>query len=137
MEGNALYGYEIEIALNGCAKILSRDQLSPFKGPFLAVCNTSNSNKPGSHWVVICIDKFQQGEFFDSFGLSPDAYGMGDSFKTTQAWRYNDIRLQQYSSYAIAYCRAKLRGLLMRDFLCIFSKNNYKLNDSLVYRYVM
>ena len=90
----ALRGFQINQAIGGVAELLSFDQVYSFSGPALAVCNTSSSNTCGTHWVVICIDKEKRGEFFDSFGMPPMAYGFEDSMEHTQQLIYNDFQLQ-------------------------------------------
>ena len=41
--------------------------LSP---PAAFVTNLDTANKPGSHWIVIYIDKNGYGVYFDSYGLA-------------------------------------------------------------------
>ena len=140
MPDRSLYGFEIADALNGMVDVMSADQIGNLRGPVLAVCNTSPLNTRGSHWVGICIDNQQRGEFFDSYGLHPMAYGMECGMEHTSMWTYNDILLQGYNSsvcgyYVIGYCLAKMAGRSLGEFVYIFS-NNSKLNDEKIYRLV-
>ncbi len=140
MQDRGLYGFEIRNAVGGGVDILAADQACFNRGPILAVCNTSDSDTAGSHWIVFCIDKYQHGEFFDSFGLPPAAYGLECSMMNCKRWTYNDVRLQDiYSSvcgyYAIAYCRAKLSGVTMGQFISLFSSDTIA-NDNGIYRWV-
>ena len=140
MPDRALYGFQIANALDGVVDVMSADQIDYLRGPALAVCNTSPQNTRGTHWVGVCIDEQNRGEFFDSYGLHPMAYGLESVMKTTRTWTYNDISLQCYNSsvcghYVIGYCLAKMAGCSMEEFVYIFS-NNSKLNDEKIYRLV-
>src|SRR6218665_4035570 len=44
-----------------------------FDSPALMVCNTDPHDKPGEHWIVIYVEDGSYGEYFDSFGLPPNA----------------------------------------------------------------
>ena len=140
MEDRSLYGFEILEALDGRVDIMSADQLDNLEGPLLAVCNTSPRNTQGTHWIGVCIDKQRRGEFFDSYGLHPMAYGMECGMENTAFWMYNDIRLQAYNSsvcgyYVIGYCIAKMDGLGMEDYVNLFSSNS-KINDTKIYNFI-
>ena len=140
MQDKSLYGFEIKEALGGMVEMLSVDQTENLRGPTLAVCNTSPQNTVGTHWIVICIDKHQRGEFFDSFGLHPASYDMEASMRGTQSWVYNDVSLQEYGSsvcgyYAIGYSLAKINGISMAEFVGMFSSDNLN-NDRQIYSYV-
>ena len=39
--------------------------------PIAIVTNLDTSNKPGSHWIAIYIDRNGYGIYFDSYGLAP------------------------------------------------------------------
>ena len=140
MQDKPLYGFEINNALGNLAELLSVDQLPTLGGPILAVCNTSESNTSGSHWVVICIDRQQRAEFFDSFGMHPIVYGFAESLEHARQLTYNNVILRHPSSsvcgyYAIAYSRAKLCGISISDFLTICT-NDKLANDKTVYKWV-
>lgn len=137
MQDEFLYGFEIKQALSGVGDIISADLLHTLKPPTLSVCNTSTSDSPGTHWVVICIDKHRNGEFFDSFGMHPAVYGLENGMSNADEWFFNDYRLQHPSSvvcgyYTIAYCMAKIKGVSMVDFLSIFT-SNAMYNDKVIY----
>ncbi len=140
MVDRALYGYEIGDALGGYVQLLSADQTYDLRGPLLAVCNTSDSDTQGSHWIAICIDGQRRGEVFDSFGMHPAVYGLTDVMQNTHTWRYNDVCLQNHGTavcgyYAIGYCRAKMRGISMLEYLSMFTKDTL-LNDIAIYRWI-
>ena len=46
----------------------------PYKAklPLNIIINTDPSNKPGTHWVCVSIDKNGRGFYFDSFGFPPN-----------------------------------------------------------------
>ena len=65
--------------------------------PCGVVANTDLSNKPGTHWVAFYFSSTEKGEFFDSFGHSPDYYN--NSFKSflethSSEWSFNNRKLQ-------------------------------------------
>ena len=37
----------------------------------LFVCNTDPSDQPGTHWIVIYVDKKRKSDYFNSFGMAP------------------------------------------------------------------
>jgi len=140
MPDKSLHGFQINRALGYVAELLSADQVRRLRGPVLAVCNTSPSHAPGSHWIVICIDNRQRGEFFDSFGMPPAVYGLDDSMERSVQWTFNDIQLQHPASsvcghYAIAYSLAKLSGIAMSEFVAIFSSDTRQ-NDRMIFKLI-
>ena len=103
MSDRSLYGFEIANALDGMVDVLFAYQIGNLRGPVLAVCNTSPLNTRGSHWVGVCIDSQQRGEFFDLYGLHPMAYGMECGLRNSKIWTYKDIPLQAYNSSVCGY----------------------------------
>jgi hypothetical protein len=68
---------DIEVLLNAdstCRRVFqgvfSSDMLPP--NHRLLVCNTDPSTRPGQHWIAIYVDENRCGEYFDSFGQSPN-----------------------------------------------------------------
>ncbi len=140
MVDSALYGYEIDDALGGYVQLLSADQAHDLTGPTLSLCHTSDAGTQGSHWVAICIDIQHRGEFFDSFGMPPVVYGLEHVMANTNGWRYNDVQLQHRSTsvcgyYTIGYCRAKMDGVSMSDYVSIFDRDRLS-NDDAIYRWI-
>lgn len=140
MRGEPLYGIEIENALHEVVDVISANHVTNLRGPVLLVCNTSTSDRPGEHWVAICIDKHQRGEFFDSLGMPPIVYGLGECMKHAKQWMFNDVKIQgDFSSvcgyYVIGYLRSKMQGFTMSAYLSLFS-NDYALNDDLIYNLI-
>ena len=39
------------------------------------IVNTDPDTKPGEHWLAVYYTKYNQFNFFDSYGLSPSTYG--------------------------------------------------------------
>ena len=142
MEDKSLYGYQIRNALGGIVDLFGAEAVPDIEGPVVAVCNTDVSGGEGKHWVAICIDRYGRGEFFDSLGMHPIAYGfeqhMDNKCKT---WTYNDIRLQDLTSvacgyYVIGYSMFKINGFSMETFVSMFSKNTID-NDELIMNWIL
>ena len=144
MVNRGLYGFQIINALDNMVEVLPADEMGDFRGPCLVVVNTSKSDTPGTHWVVICIDNQQRGEFIDSFGLHPVVYDLEDGIEHCTTWMYNNVILQNSNStvcgyYAIAYCISKIYGISMVDFVSMFTIDtnwNDQFVCNLVYDYV-
>jgi hypothetical protein len=108
--------------------------------PRLLVCNTDPSNRPGEHWIAICVDYRGRGEYFDSFGREPS-----DNFRRYMNrhcvnWIYNDRQLQSVASrfcghYCIYYCLLRSRGLDMRRIVGSFT-NDTGFNDVMVHAFI-
>ena len=103
--------------------------------PCSFVVNTENSNQSGEHWLAVYYDKKGECTFFDSFGQSPQFYGL-DSFliKTSKSVSYNSQQLQSVFSntcgyYCIFFILLKSRDLSLHEILNLFSKSNFNIND--------
>jgi len=107
--------------------------------PRLLVCNTDPSDKPGRHWVCICIED-GRGEYFDSFGRRPN-----DAFERylnrhCSYWTFNDKQLQSVISsfcgyYRAYFCLCRSRGLDMRKIVNSFTTDT-AYNDALVHAFI-
>ena len=53
--------------------VFARDEIPkpPLNRKCLYICNTDSSHKPGSHWVVLCINGKGERLYFDAYGLPP------------------------------------------------------------------
>ena len=82
------------------------------------VANTDPSNKPGTHWAAFYFPSAEKGEFFDSYGQSPDYYNnLLKRFLDTHSseWSFNNRKLQSAWSdvcgqYCIFYLSHRARG---------------------------
>jgi hypothetical protein len=134
---------EIDVALRSDVKtaqyfigVFEADMLPMrVKYPFAFIVNTDTSSKSGVHWVAIFVDKFGNGEYFDSFGLRPWVnFHINFLNRNAKNWRYNNISLQNiYSSacghYCCVYLALKARGFGLHELISkIMCKNTTK-ND--------
>ena len=90
------------------------------------VCNCCPSTRDGRHWIAVFYDRGSV-EFFDSFGLSPDAYDErmvrfldDNSMMVTREVTYNNVQLQALDSdacghYCVLYGVARSRGDTFHD----------------------
>jgi hypothetical protein len=110
------------------------------KYPCGFVANTDPSSKPGTHWVAFYFPLEGKGEFFDSYGRSPQYYKEFKKFSERHSWKYNERKLQSDWSdvcgqYCIFYLAHKARGYTMSKIVQLFS-NNTMLNDAKVSHFV-
>ena len=105
--------------------------------PSCLIVNTDPSNKPGSHWLAIYYYVNGEAEFFDSYGLNPNFYGLDNYLnKTSLNWTYNKKQIQSFYSnlcgyYCFFYLMFKCRGYSLDDMifnekeLTLFIKNYF------------
>jgi hypothetical protein len=115
--------------------VLPKDRLPKnVQYPSAYVINTHKSNQPGEHWLAVFYNKNGKCTFFDSFGFSPNLYGLERFIeKSSTSWEYNSMRLQEYGSvvcgyYCIYFIQLMSRGLELNEILILFSQN-FSLND--------
>lgn len=104
------------------------NQINP---PFALVCNTDPSTKPGEHWVAMFVTSSGQGEYFDSYGISP----LRVEFKTflqkkCTRFRWNKIRFQSDSTsvcgqYCIFYLLLRSGGLSIEEIAAKLPKDEF------------
>ena len=111
--------------------------------PSVYIANVDPSSKAGSHWVAFYFTKDKKGEFFDSYGQSPELYT--DIFKdvlqdNSQEWTLNRRELKSMNSrvcgqycvfYVILRCRGNSMEAVVRRFF-----NKKQLNDGFVDEFV-
>lgn len=108
--------------------------------PCAVVVNMDSSNKSGSHWIAIYIDKQGVGEFFCSFGLPPTiSHHLKFLKNNSRYWMYNSTKLQCFSSsvcghYCLLYLHDKMCGISLKHFLLRFSNDCFK-NDKLMKKF--
>lgn len=115
--------------------VLAKDELPlVVQKPTVFIVNTDPIALPGSHWVVLFMDKIC--EHFDSAGFKPrDGF---DTYLTAKGpnYMFNDTRLQNVSSstcglFCLFYCYFRCRGFSFVDILNMFS-SNLQLNEIIV-----
>jgi hypothetical protein len=110
------------------------------KYPCGFVANTDPSGKPGTHWIAFYFPSEGEGEFFDSYGRSPNYYKEFKKFLGKHSWDYNERKLQSDWSdvcgqYCIFYLSYRARSVSMKKIVQMFS-NDTMLNDQKVFRFV-
>ena len=108
------------------------------------MANVDRSNKPGSHWIAIYIDKGGQGTFFDSYGNKPEFYE--HSFKefleqSSRTYTFNNPCLQSlYSRVCGQYCLYfflfKARSFSLETIVNRFTANK-RINDEFVNQFIV
>lgn len=97
--------------------VFAKDDLPttlPALRPLVLVCNTDVKSRPGEHWISIYIGKDDCGEFFDSFGRSPETIFERFMNKHCINWIFNSRQLQSLVSYycghyCVLYCLYKIK----------------------------
>lgn len=91
--------------------VLAADQLPKIsirQFPCVFIVNTDSSTEPGKHWVAFYFDEYKNGEFFDSYGNTPQSYNrrfLNFLRQNALSYRYNDKKLQNdYSDVCGQYC---------------------------------
>lgn len=108
--------------------------------PAILICNTDPHNKPGTHWITIYIENSSYGEFFDSYGLPPQAPFRSFLQKHSTNWIYNRRHLQSSISrfcghYCIFYCTQRARNKNVNAIANLLTRDT-ALNDFIVHTFV-
>lgn len=104
--------------------------------PAAIVANIDTSDKRGSHWIALYIDKNAFGSYFDSYGLPPISTHHLDRIKRNcKRYQYNKKKLQSLDSrvcgeYCIMFLYHMCSGINLRGFSRIFSRDTRR-NDKL------
>jgi hypothetical protein len=108
--------------------------------PAAFVVNTDQSNGPGEHWLAVYFDVNGNAEFFDSYGYSPEMYGMVDFLLNNSRKGYirNNKRLQSSvtfvcGAYCVYFLMMKCSGV--KEWLQPFG-SDFILNDCIVLDFV-
>lgn len=140
-------------------KILSRDPICaryyagvfpsdriPCIGQFPAaiVLNTDKHDEKGTHWLAVYIQDKKTIEFFDSYGLPPNAYGKDISRFVKKYHRvyWNKTALQSLTSnvcghYCIYFIVKRCQGLCMKSIINVLAgkKNDFRMFQFVKKRY--
>lgn len=110
--------------------------------PHLYFVNTAPTYSGGEHWCVLIVRK-KYCEFFDSFGKSPDNYDVLKSIvPQCKKIVYNGDRYQSYLAktcghHCIFFSILRARGISNKRIKKLYKKNDYRYNDSMVYKFVL
>ena len=112
--------------------------------PCGVIVNTDPKGQPGQHWVAFYLTSPQEGEFFDSYGHTPQFYSrhyVEFLNRNVQDWTSNPKGLQSTftavcGEYCIFYLLHRARGVNMNTIVNVFHSNK-EYNDHLVYRFVI
>lgn len=105
------------------------------------VVNTDPDYKEGSHWIAIFIDKFRNGEYFDSYGLPPFVAHHKRFLRTNcKTFVFNTQEMQSLNSdvcgqYCLLYLYFRAHGRSLVDFQRIFCSDSIKNDSILVYNF--
>lgn len=117
--------------------VFASDRLpkSKLKKPCIVIANTDPSDKKGMHWVSFYFPVQGEAEFLDSFGLAPYIPDF-ISFIERNSTRYMVCKQQiqgNFSTvcghYSSVYLYFRCIGKTMKQFLSLFSKDNFEYND--------
>ena len=112
--------------------------------PGYYVCNTHRPADGAGHWVAIRVNRCGwSGEFFDSYGEPPEAYGLQGflSCSVRGCWKFNNINIQGPHSFTcghhcVMYCVMSLGGVPMETFVQLFQGTGHAHNDKLALNFV-
>ena len=93
--------------------------------------NLDDKKSKGTHLVSLFIDR-NTAVYFDSFGI--------EYIPQVVLNNYNIFRIQDNESiicgfYCIAFIEYTLAGKTLLDYTNLFSPNDYKKNDKIIYKY--
>ena len=111
--------------------------------PALFIANVDTNEKPGSHWVAFYFTKDKEGEFFDSYGLSPSNYTRTFTRflnNNSNEWTFNSVTLQSMKSkvcghYSLYFSLFRCRDVSMSSIVHRFSYNKRR-SDFLVKHFI-
>lgn len=109
--------------------------------PKCAIANTDPIRRPGQHWVAVYWDAPEQGEFFDSYAMTPSTYYQG-GWQCFDPMEKNPYPIQQWSSdvcgdYCLYYLYHRCRGKSLREIVKPFSPTDLQYNDMAVVERVL
>lgn len=112
-----------------------------FSLPSSIVVNTDKRSGRGKHWVVVTVDAWSRGWYFDSYGFPPLQRALLNFMKDNCAvWQYSSAPVQSITSvkcghFCLFYLYHIARGQPVSRVLSSFSTTNPRANDSIVTRW--
>ena len=111
--------------------------------PSCMIINNQKSTEPGEHWIALYFGKNKNSEFFDSFGNSPERFGLEKYIKKhSSKIKFNKKKLQSDFSlfcgyYCVLYLIYKCKGYSLNYFLNLFDNpiDNDKIFLKLIRKY--
>ena len=102
------------------------------------VINLNDKNSKGTHWVSLIIDR-NLAVCFDSFGIEYIPQEVLNKIRD-KSITHNIFRIQDNESimcgfYCIAFIEYMIAGKTLLDYTNLFSPNDYKKNDKIIYKY--
>ena len=117
--------------------VFSRNNLPTIKdGAY--VINLDDKNSKGTHWGSLFINR-NATVYFDSFGIEyipQEVWNkIRDKLITHNIFRIKVNESIICGSYCIAFIEYMLAGKALLDYTNLFSPNDYKKNDKIIYMY--
>ena len=128
--------FNYEPRFNG---VFSRNNLPRIKdGAY--VINLDDKNSKGTHWVSLFINK-NTAVYFDSFEIEyiPQEVliKVNDKSITHNIFRIQDNESFTCGFYCVAFIEYMLAEKTLLDYTNLFSLNDYKKNDKIIYTYMI
>ena len=126
--------FNYEPRFNG---VFSRNNLPTIKdGAY--VINLDDKNSKGTHWGSLFIDRNAM-VYFESFGIECIPQEVWNKIRD-EPITHNIFRIKVNESiicgsYCIAFIEYMLAGKALLDYTNLFSPNDYKKNDKIIYMY--
>ena len=102
------------------------------------VINLDDKRSKGTHWVSLFIDR-NTVVFFDSFGIEnipqEELKKIKDKLITHNILRIQDNESIMCGFYCISFIEYIYAGKTLLDYTNLFSPNDYKKNDKIIYKY--
>ena len=103
------------------------------------IVNCCKRGYPGQHWLAVFKSLDAELEFFDSFGNTPNAYGL--KIRAGDVIRFNHVQLPNLffnlcGVFCIYYLFKRVRGYTLWEVQNDFSRNNTEFNDTIVINFI-
>lgn len=117
--------------------VFAKNTLPPLQRNTCAIVNTDEFSQPGSHWIALFSSTQKNLEFYDSYGMSPDFYGIDTTYYSKIEW--NSIVFQSLTSnvcghYCIYFLLKRCQGHSMYSIVDHLYITN--VSDFQVYQFV-
>ena len=129
--------YQNEPRFNG---VYSRDNLNDKIKDGSYVTNLDEHSGIGTHWVALYVND-KTATYFDSFGIQHITKEIR-KFIGNKNIMTNIYRVQAYDSamcayFCISFINYMFKGKSLTDFTNLFSSNNFKKNDDVIFNYFL